>query len=81
MNQPTNARHEGRVSQYWPERRYGYLTFLGGARVGTTIFYHQQDCLGFPAAGKGDRVTFLLGERNGREKAVEVVVTDSKEAL
>ena len=77
MDQPNN-RHEGRVSQYWPERRYGYLTFLTGARVGKTIFFHQQDCLCVPTAVKGDRVTFVLGERNGREKAVEVVVTDSE---
>ena len=77
MDRQINIRHEGRVSQYWPERRYGYLTFTTGARGGMTIFFHQQDCICVPTPVKNDRVSFVLGERNGREKAVDVFVLSS----
>ena len=68
-------RHEGRVNAFFPAKHFGFVTFLNGYRSGQTLFYHAEDCLN-GVAKKGDRVSFTLGQRNGREKAIHVVVTE-----
>jgi cold shock protein len=61
------ARHSGRVKLYTTDRGYGFVSADDGAEW----FFHASQIDGEPPS-RGDRVTFDLGPRDGREQALRV---------
>ena len=68
----------GRVNWYEPLKRYGFITAEGeGQDQPKEYFFHQSDIISqgeFSELKKNDRVQFDLGERDGRVKAINVVL-------
>jgi len=65
--QSAPARHGGRVKLYTVDRGYGFVTTDDGGEW----FFHASQIVGEPPS-RGDRVTFAIGFRSGREQAVRV---------
>ena len=66
-------KHQGVVSRYLPNRRFGFIRFLDAAGE---IFVHQLELIGVMELAAGQRVEFEVGEFNGKSVAKNVEVVD-----
>ena len=72
----TTARLTGIVKFFNAEKGYGFVKNDAG---GGDAFLHVHDVHGEFEPNKNDRVSYLMGtDKNGRPKAVDVVIEDGK---
>jgi cold shock CspA family protein len=68
----------GRINWYSPMKKYGFITGeVDGKDQPKEYFFHRSDIISqgeLSDLKKNDRVTFDLGERNGRTKAINVTL-------
>jgi cold shock CspA family protein len=63
--------HQGVVSRYLKNRRFGFIRFLDAAGE---IFVHELELIGVTELAAGQRVEFEVGEFNGKSVAKNVRV-------
>ncbi len=64
----------GKISWYSPEKRFGFLTAQVDGKETKDYFFHQNDLINLCEPKTDDKCEFELGNRNGRVKAVQVVI-------
>ena len=65
----------GRINWYSPLKKYGFITAeVDGQDEPKDYFFHKSDTLFQGEFKKNARVSFDLGERDGRVKAVNVTL-------
>jgi cold shock CspA family protein len=65
--------HQGVVSRYLKNRRFGFIRFLDAAGE---IFVHELELIGVTELAAGQRVEFETGDFNGKPVAKNVHVVD-----
>lgn len=68
----------GKINWYSAEKRFGFITAKPESKEKESrdYFFHANDVLDMSVPEAGDKVSFELGERFGRVKAIKVRMTN-----